>query len=144
MRKEPTPTDYTSAHFPVEIESEHDESSYIVEDELPVRGKRTISQSTNDENSFDLEYGSSSTPTRVKKLKPNEILSSKLVETIDVFKNHLIKINAPTVPAEETANSTFMKSATLILSSLKPISQIKARRDIMQYLCDIQLKDLEE
>ena len=62
---------------------------------------------------------------------------------MEIFLNHIINKNAqiPT-PVEETANSAFMKSATIILSSLQPINQVRVRGDIMKYLCDLQMEEL--
>ena len=76
-------------------------------------------------------------PTPRKK-KTDDNLAEKLIETMDAFQSHL----SNNTPAEETANSTFMKTTTLLLSSLSPINQVRARGDIMKYLCDLQMEEL--
>lgn len=106
------------------------------------RRKRTCSELTNngeDNNSSNF----SSTPTPKKQSKNNELLTVKLVETMEAFQTHMLNKPASIpIPVEETANSAFMKSATIILASLQPINQVRARGDIMKYLCDIQMEEL--
>ena len=100
--------------------------------------KRTDSESTN-----NIEYSNSDCLSTSTSQKNCDNFSEKLAETMEVFQKYIINKSAliPT-PVEETVNSAFMKSATIILSSLQPINQVRARADIMKCLCDIQMEEL--